>query len=538
MTLARAVALVGGFTMLSRIAGFLRDMVMAAVLGSGPLADAFFIAFRLPNLFRRLFAEGSFNLAFVPLFAKALHEGDAAGDRAAARLFAEQAQAALLAILLPFSAILIVAMPWVVVALAPGLYGDKTVLGPAAEFGRITFPYLLLISLASLQGGVLNTLDRFGHVAFTPILLILTMIAAGLGLTAYMPNAGYALSWGVLAAGVIQYVWLAVLCRREGFYLRPRWPRWTPEVKRLALLTLPAAIGGGVQQINIMLDTIWASFLPSGAISYLYYADRINQLPLGVVGIAIGTALLPLLSRQLRAGSFEAAMANQNRAMEFGLLLGLPSAVGIVLLAEPIMRILFQRGAFDAAATAGTAGALAAFALGLPAYVLVKTLAPGFYARHDTRTPLYIALCAIVANIVFNLALIGPLKHVGIALASSLSGWLNFTLMAVILHRRGHFRIDAQFIARAPRLVLAAIVMGGALYGGVQLLADPLHGSTLPRIGALVALVLGGGAIYGGAVLALGGVKLAELRRALRRAPAKPDASDEAELTPDVGDAS
>ncbi|MEO8558488.1 MAG: murein biosynthesis integral membrane protein MurJ [Rhodospirillales bacterium] len=530
MTLARAVALVGGFTMLSRIAGFLRDMVTAAVLGSGPIADAFFIAFRLPNLFRRLFAEGSFNLAFVPLFAKELQEH----DRAAARLFAEQAQAALLALLIPFSAILMVLMPYVVLMLAPGLHDDKVVLGYATEFGRITFPYLLFISLVSLQGGVLNTLDRFGHVAVTPILLNLTMIAAGLLLTAYLPNAGYALSCGVLAAGVIQYIWLAMVCSREGIRLRLIWPRWNPAIKRLALLTLPAAIGGGVQQINSMLDTIWASFLPAGSISYLYYADRINQLPLGVVGITIGTALLPMLSRQLRSGNAADAMTSQNRAMEIGLLFGLPAAIGIGLLAEPIMRVLFQRGAFDAAATIGTAGALAAYSIGLPAYVLVKTLAPGFYARHDTRTPLYIALVAIVANIAFNLALIWSLKHVGIALASALSGWLNFTLMAVILHRRGHFRIDAQFKRRAPRLIMAAIVMGGALYGGSYLLDALLHSGGVTAIAALAALVIGGFIVYGIAVLLLGGMKLGDLRRAMTRQPAATGEMPPQDLT-DVG---
>ncbi len=529
MTLARAVALVGGFTMLSRIAGFLRDMVTAAVLGSGPIADAFFIAFRLPNLFRRLFAEGSFNLAFVPLFAATLHEQ----DKAAARVFAEEAQAALLALLIPFSAVLMALMPYVVLVLAPGLHDQPAVLGYASEFGRITFPYLLFISLVSLQGGVLNTLDRFGHVAVTPILLNLTMIAAALGLTAYMPNAGYALSWGVLAAGAIQYIWLAIVCRNEGFHLRLVWPRWNPAIKRLALLTLPAAIGGGVQQINSMLDTIWASFLPSGSISYLYYADRINQLPLGVVGITIGTALLPMLSRQLRAGQHEAAMANQNRAMELALLLGLPAAVGLALLAEPIMRSLFQRGAFDAAATAGTAAALAAYALGLPAYVLVKTLAPGFYARHDTRTPLYIAIAAIAGNVAFNLALIWSLKHVGIALASALSGWLNFTLMATILRRRGHFRLDAQFRRRAPRLVLASMAMAAALYGGMELLRAPLNGTSLTAIVALAALVLGGAAIYGAAVLALGGIKLGELRRALSRSSRQAKAPMPPEDLPD-----
>ena len=320
----------------------------------------------------------------------------------------------------------------VVALLAPGMRDDQPTFAMAVEFGRIAFPYLLFISLASLYGGVLNSIDRFAHVAATPILLNLALIGAVLGLTPFLPNGGYAASIGVAIAGLLQWLWLLVACARDGVGMKLVRPRWTARVARLVKLATPVAIGGGVQQISTMLDVVWASLLPVGTISALYYADRIAQLPLGVVGIAIGTALLPLLARQLRAGQAESAMANQNRAIEFGLLLSLPAAVALWLLAEPIIRVLFERGRFGPEDTLRTAGALAAFAVGLPAFVLVKALTPGFFAREDTRTPLYIAVVAIVVNIALNVVFLygTTLAQVGIALASSLSGWLNAALLA------------------------------------------------------------------------------------------------------------
>jgi len=515
MSFARAVASIGGFTLLSRAAGCVRDMVIAAIMGTGPVADAFFIAFKLPNFFRRLFAEGAFNQAFVPLFAGALHEG---GKEAALR-FAREAQAALLTLLLPLSALMIVFMPYVVAALAPGIYDDPATYDLAIALSRIAFPYLLFISLVSLQAGVLNSLERFGHAAATPILLNLTLIAAALGLTAWMPTAGHALAWGVFAAGVIQYLWLAVACARVGMTLLPLMPRFTPRVRRLLMLALPAAIGSGLQQINSMLDVVWASFLPTGAISFLYYADRINQLPLGVVGVAIGTALLPLLSRQIKAGSHEAALANQNRAIEFALLLTLPATAGIIALHEPIIRILFERGAFTAASTLATAQALAAFAVGLPAFVLIKVLIPGFSARQDTKTPLYVVMVSIAANVALNLALIGPLQHVGIALASSISGWLNVALMGFILHRRGHLKVDSQLRARTPRLLLAAIGMGAAVAVGAYALDGWMRESLVFGAILLALLIGGGGLVYGALVLLFKAGSVSGLRASLKRGP-------------------
>jgi putative peptidoglycan lipid II flippase len=515
MSFARAVASIGGFTLLSRVAGFARDMVIAAIMGAGPVADAFFIAFKLPNFFRRLFAEGAFNQAFIPLFAGALHEG---GKEAALR-FAREAQAALLVVLLPLTALMIVFMPYVVAALAPGIYGEPATYDLAVTLSRIAFPYLLFISLVSLQAGVLNSLDRFGHAAAAPILLNLTLIAAALGLTAYMPTAGHALAWGVFIAGVLQYLWLAIACSRAGMGLSPLLPRFSPRVRNLLLLAMPAALGSGLQQINSMLDVVWASFLPTGSIAYLYYADRINQLPLGVVGVAIGTALLPLLSRQIRADNHDAALANQNRAIEFALLLSLPATAGIIALHEPIIRILFERGAFDAAATVATSNALAAFAIGLPAFVLIKVLIPGFSARHDTKTPLYIVAGSIAANVALNLALIGPLQHVGIALASSISGWLNVAAMGFILHRRGHLKFDGQLRSRVPRLLLAAVIMGLAVGFGGYALSQVMRDSFAAGVILLAGLIGGGGLVYGALVLLLKAASLTALRASLKRQP-------------------
>ncbi|MFO1081321.1 MAG: murein biosynthesis integral membrane protein MurJ [Reyranellaceae bacterium] len=521
MSLGRAVATVGSFTLLSRVVGFVRDIVLSAVLGSGATADAFFVAFKLPNFFRRLFAEGAFSAAFVPLFAGELE----AHGRDQALVFARQAHAALLLVLVPFSIVLMLGMPWVVAVLAPGMADEPATFALAVELSRICFPYLLFISLASLYGGVLNSIERFAHVAATPILLNLALIGAVLGLTPFLPNAGYAASIGLVIAGLLQWAWLLIACARDGVHMRLVRPRWTARVARLVRLATPVAIGGGVQQISVMLDVVWASLLPVGTISALYYADRIAQLPLGVVGIAVGTALLPLLTRQLRAGQHEAAMANQNRAIEFGLLFSLPSAVALVLLAEPMIGVLFERGRFGPEDTWRTAGALAAFAVGLPAFVLVKALTPGFFAREDTRTPLGIAIAAIAANVALNLAFLygTSLAHVGIALASSLSGWLNVALLGGILRRRQHWIADRRLLSRGLRTLAATVGMGVALWLLGDVAAPWLARRGLEGMLALAALCLAGGAVYGALGALLGVVRLSEIGFMLRRPrPAPP----------------
>ena len=517
MSLGRSIATVGSFTLLSRIVGFVRDIVLSALLGSGAVADAFFVAFKLPNFFRRLFAEGAFSAAFVPLFSRELQ----GHGRDAALAFARQAHAGLLVVLVPFSLLMMVAMPAVIWLLAPGLADNQSIFDLAVTFGRITFPYLVFISLASLYGGVLNGIDRFAEVAFTPVLLNLAMIGTVLGLTPFLPNSGYAAAIGVAFAGLLQWLWLLWSCSRDGVGMRWMRPRYTERVRRLVQLATPVAIGGGAQQVGSMLDVVWASLLPAGSISALYYADRIMQLPLGVIGIAIGTALLPLLARQLRAGANDAAMANQNRAIEFGLLFSLPSTAALWILAEPMIRVLFEHGRFGPDDTVRTAAALAAFAIGLPAFMLIKALTPGFFAREDMRTPLYIALVAIAANVGMNAAFVfgTTLEQVGIALPSSLSGWLNTVLLAVVLMHRRHWLPDRRLISRTLRVALATVGMSAALIGGLAVLRPALAHPDLLGVVALLGLCAAGGLVYAAFGAVLGVVKLSELRGVLRRQP-------------------
>ena len=518
MSLGRSITTVGGFTLLSRIVGFVRDVVQSAVLGSGPVADAFVVAFKLPNLFRRLFAEGAFSAAFVPLFAKEL-QGE---GRDAAVAFARQAHACLLMILMPFTLVMMLAMPAVIWVMAPGFTDDAAIFDKAVSYGRITFPYLVFISLASLYGGVLNSIDRFAEVAFTPVLLNITLIGCVLGLTPLLPDSGYAASIGVALAGLLQWLWLLFSCWRDGVAMKLVRPRYTEQVRRLVRLATPVAIGGGAQQVSTLLDVVWASLLPAGSISALYYADRVAQLPLGVIGIAIGTALLPLLSRQLRAGENQAAMANQNRAIEFGLLFSLPSMAALWILAVPMIRVLFEHGKFGPDDTLRTAGALAAYAFGLPAFMLIKALTSGFFARHDTRTPLHIALVAIGLNVVLNgvFVLGTPLAQVGIALASSISGWVNALLLGAVLLRRGHWLPDPRLKSRTWRMALAALGMAAALWGLLTALGPALAHPDVTGVIALLGICAVGGLAYGALGALLGVVKLGEIRGALRRRPA------------------
>ncbi|HZP99146.1 MAG TPA: murein biosynthesis integral membrane protein MurJ [Reyranella sp.] len=527
MSLGRAIATVGSYTLLSRIVGFVRDIVLSAFLGSGAVADAFFVAFRLPNFFRRLFAEGAFSAAFVPLFAGELQ----GSGRDEALKFAREAHAGLLLVILPFSALLIAAMPWMLALLTPGLRAEPTTFALAVDLSRIAFPYLVFISLASLYGGVLNGIERFAEVAATPVLLNVALIGAVLGLTPFLPNGGYAAALGVAIGGLVQWLWLLAACSRDGVGMKLVRPRWTKLVARLIALATPVAIGGGVQTISVMLDVLWASLMPVGTISALYYADRLAQLPLGVVGIAIGTALLPLLSRQLRAGHSEAAMANQNRAIEFGFLFSLPAALALWQLAEPLIRILFERGKFGPDDTVRTAGALAALAIGLPAFVLVKALTPGFFARQDTKTPLYVAIVAISVNVALNAAfLFGTSLHqVGIALASSASGWLNALLLGGVLMRRGHLVPDTRLLSRGARIVAATAGMGLALWFTTVGLKPALAHQNLAGIAALAAVCVAGAVVYLLLGAALGVLRLSELRVVLRRRRALAAA----DLTPD-----
>jgi putative peptidoglycan lipid II flippase len=511
----RSVFTVGGWTAISRILGFIRDILTAALLGAGPVADAFFVALKLPNFFRRLFAEGAFSAAFVPAFSGTL----VAEGRAEARAVAEQTLAALSTLLFMLAALAILFMPQVMRVLAPGFADEPLRFGLAVELSRITFVYLPLICVVSLLSGVLNGLDRFAAAAAAPCLFNLSMIAAFVLVGAEPVAQARAQAVAVAVSGGLQLILLAWAVQAAGMRLRFPRPRITPAVKRIARLMLPGTLGAGVTQINLMVDVILASLLPAGAVSWLYYADRVNQLPLGVIGIALSTALLPLLSRQVRAGEMAAANASQNRAVEFGLLITLPAAVALVVAALPIVDTLFGRGAFGAADATATAAALAAYALGLPAYVLNKVLAPAFFARSDTATPVRVGIATVVLNIALSLILIRPLGHVGLALATALAAIANVAALWAVLWRRGHFVVEPRLAGRVPRIALASLAMGGVLWAGEALLWAPAMGTGVRglRWAGLASLIALGLSAYAAAALGLGAAKFEEIRGMLRR---------------------
>ena len=515
MTLIRAATTVGGLTLLSRVLGFARDILIANVLGAGMVADAFFVAFKLPNFFRRLFAEGAFNAGFVPMFS-GINRTDGVD---AAREFAEQALAVLLAVLLVFVIVMQAAMPWLMYGLAPGFADTPAKFDLAVALTRLTFPYLLFVSLISLMGGVLNGVGRFAAAAAAPILLNVCLIVGIVALAPHTETAGHALAWGVAAAGVAQFLWLGLALGGAGLSLRLPRPRLSPRVRELGRLMLPGVLGAGVVQVNLLADVILASFLPEGSISYLYYADRVNQLPLGVVGVAVGTALLPLLSRQVAGGESAAANASHNRAVEMALLLALPATAALLVLAAPVISVLFERGAFDAGAAAATAWALMAYAAGIPAYVLIKVLTPGYFARKDTVSPVRIAVVCMAVNLALNLILMWPLKHVGLALATAIAAWLNIVLLTRGLGRRGYFSFDDRLKRRLPRIVGSAAVMAAGLWLAAVLLARPLQGGEVERAAALAVLVALGMAGFAALAWLTGAVERRDFRGLMNRRP-------------------
>ncbi|MEX0582207.1 MAG: murein biosynthesis integral membrane protein MurJ [Sneathiella sp.] len=516
MSLIKSVATVGGFTMISRVLGFLRDILMASVLGAGPVADVFLVAFRIPNMFRRLVAEGAFSAAFIPLFARKL---EAEGKEMALK-FASHSLSVLTGFLLIFSALFMIFMPVMMQFLAPGFESEGMRYTLAVEYTRITFPYLTAMAIVALLGGVLNAFYKFAAMAAAPILLNIILIACLLFAYDKREEAvGFILSWGVAAAGIAQVVYLAIACWRSDIRIPIGRPVINKDIKRLFRLMLPGALGAGVMQINILVGTIIASFLATGSISYLYYADRVYQLPLGVIGIAVGTALLPMLSRQLRGGEEKTALNSMNRAVELSMLLTLPAAAALMIIPDEIVTVLFQHGEFTETASLATAAALLAFATGLPAYVLVKILAPGYFAREDTTTPVVVGVLAMVLNVVLSLILIRYIDHVGIAVATSLSSWFNVILLFVILRKRGHYTVDTRLIRRLGGMLLATAIMGGGLYIARDLLSGSFAGDAPARIVALVTLVAGGGGLYAIGVLVTGAAPLQDIKSMLKRRP-------------------
>jgi putative peptidoglycan lipid II flippase len=477
------------------------------------VADAFFVALRLPNLFRRLFGEGAFNAAFVPSISAILHTE---GVEAAAS-FAEEATAVMVFWLGAITVLGEIFMPWLLYVLAPGFSSNHGKFTLAVALTRIMFPYLFFVCLTALFSGVLNAMGRFAAAAAAPLLFNIFSIAFMLGLTPYMANPGYALAWGVTVSGVAQLLLLICAMRRAGMRITLPRPRLTGRMRKLFRRMAPGLVGAGVTQLNVSIDIIIGTLLPAGSVSILYYADRVNQLPLGVIGTAAGTALLPVVARQIALGDDAGAISTLNRALESVLILTLPAAIGLSVAALPVMNVLFVRGAFTAHTAVLAAHSLAAFAIGLPLFALVKILTPGFFGRGDTMTPLKIGIAAVVLNLAMNLVFMHPLKAVGPALATSLASAFNAVFLAGILHRRGQFKLDAPAKRRVPRILAAGVLMAASLAGTEYLF--PAGKTTIPEF---LLLTLIGGIVYAGGGILLGAFDTATLRAILarRRKPA------------------
>ena len=518
MSLVKSIATVGGCTAISRVAGFVRDILIARFLGATMMADAFFVALRFPNLFRSLFAEGTLNVAFVPLFTGELQKG-----KKEAIDFAKSVFSFLFYVLLIFTILIELIMPGLMFILAPGFEQIAGKLPLTTTLSRITFPFLLFVSLVSLLAGVLNSLGRFWAAAFTPTLLNLTMIFFLLCATPFInsPYApAYALSIGVTVAGVIELLFLLWHIWKADFLFGLMSPIKTLShlskgVKTLLKKMAPGVLGSGVYQINLFFDTFFVSFVGAGAISWLNYANHLFQLPIGIIGVAIGTALLPILSKHVKAGELKEANTHLNRGLEISLAMSVASFVGLFLLAEPIIETLFQYGKFSADDTLHTAKALRIFAFGLPAYMATKALSPFFYARGDTTTPVKIAVVGVVLNTLLAVILMQFWGYAGIAAATSLTVWINATQYVIRLSHHPEFSMDKIFRYRTPRILISNLVMGLVLYG--LLLIKPDFQNKILSITALLTIIGMGGISYIIALIVTKGMPLAQLKNILKR---------------------
>ena len=508
ISLIRSILTVGGWTLMSRGAGFARDMMMAAYLGAGPVADAFNVAFSLPNMFRRFFAEGAFNMAFVPMFAKKLEGGEDAQG------FARDAFNGLAAVLIVFSVIGTLAMPWLVWAMASGFVGSAR-FDLAVLYGQIGFCYILFISLVALLSGVLNAYGHFTEAGFVPVLMNLIFIATMLMAVQFGWDMGLTLAWTVPVTGIAQLAFTWFSAQRLGFNFAPRWPTLTPDLKRLAAIAAPAVLAGGVVQVNLLVGRQVASYT-EGAVSWLVYADRLYQLPLGVVGIAIGTVLLPDLSRRLRAGDTTGGRGSFNRGIEFALTLTLPAAVALMAIALPLTKVLYERGAFSAIDSQNTALVLAIYGAGLPSFVLHKVLQPLFYAREDTKSPFRYAVVSMILNLLIAVGLMPYIGFAAAALATTMAGWIMLAQLWIGSRRiRDEARLDDRLRNRLPRIVLASALMGAVLLGLAHLMSAALL-DPVWRYGALAALILAGIISYFGSGVLVGAFRLSDFK-SLRR---------------------
>lgn len=451
MNLIRSITTVGGYTIGSRLFGFVREILTASFLGAGPAADALVVAIKLPSFFRRLFAEGAFNASFVPLFAGLL----ATKGKEEARTFAEQILTMWVGVLFLLMLCVELFLPTLMPLLVPGFKSTPDRLYYAIEFSRITFPFIFFISLTALYSGILNSIDKFAIVASSPMIGNMVIIAIVMGFYDKFFSSGYAFAWGIMACGILQWIWVWIPSLKEGMGLRFVWPRFDTNVRSFFKILAPAAFGSGVVQINLFVGAFIASWLPTGAISYLNYADRLNQLPLSVIGVAVSTALLPILSRQIRAEAWEKAQQIQGQALEFSMFLTMPAALALIFLAEPFVMMVFERGAFTVHDTEATALTLQALAVGLPAYVLIKVFSSSFFARQDTLTPVYTACAGIVVDIGLSLILMGTFHQIGIAFATAAAAWVNAIWLGYLLWRQGYLCFEDRLKKFASRMLLA-----------------------------------------------------------------------------------
>lgn len=502
---------VSALTLLSRLFGFVRDLMFAAVLGAGPLADAFFVAFRIPNQFRAIFAEGAFSAAFVPGFAKVAAER----GQNAALVFADRIFAFLLIAQLALLAFAIVFMPTVVGLMAPGFAADPVRFPAAVELTRITFPYLALVSLVILLSGVLNAVGRFAAAAATQVVLSIGIIGALL-LAGNFQTPAHAAAWGIIVAGLLQFLIVAGDALRANVMVELRAPKVTPEVKQFWKTFVPATLGSAGTQIAVLADTVVASYLVAGSVSWLYYADRLNQLPLGVISIAVGTVLLSEMSRRVAAGDEAGARTAQLRAIELTLVFTLPAVAAFVIVPDTIMKALFMRGAFSETDALQAARALAAYGAGLAALVLIRPLTVTFHSRGDTTTPVIAVAVAIAINVALKFALMGPLGHVGLATATSVGAWVNLSLLVLFARRKDLFTLDDRAVRVLPKLLASFAVLAATLLGMVFALRT-LSGGALNEKIALAALMAAGGIAYGATLILLFGKEFVGDLKRLRR---------------------
>ncbi len=526
MSLVRNVGTIGGLTAVSRIFGFARDMLVARALGAGAAADAWQVAFILPNTFRRLFAEGAFSVAFVPMYSRALHS-ETGGEEAAER-FANDVLAVFIWALLGFSAIAMIAMPGLVWLLARDYQDVPGKFELSVSLARITFPYLMLVSLVAMLSGLLNARSRFAPGAFAPVLLNVALIGAvGAGYwlrgdTGDDARMAYALAGGLAVAGLLQLAYMVWATRKAGVRLQVRWPKITPEVKRLCLLILPATFGAGIYQISQFVDTFFATTLPQGSLTLLKFADRLNQMPLGIIGIALGTAILPMLARHIQSGNERETQRLQSNAVEMALLLTLPGAAALAICAPAFTTAFFQAGKMTAQDTAIMANITVALVAGLPSYVLIKVFQPGFFSREDTRTPVWIAAGALLLNIALNFYVVPRYGIVGLAAATAITATLNVATLYFILQLRGWFRWTMKLTGRILRQIAATAAMSAVLWFLMRPLAPYFAGTVLERALSLSLLVGAGVVVFFAIAWSIGAIDkdlIAQLRRKKQPAP-------------------